>query len=190
MLIRGSVFRIIHFIIPQNWEIRWRYMLFKGHLLYGFHPVYRWIMSGISVLLSVGNNMTNTAIGTMMPSVLKSMHISIWVLCCAGSVSGGSCVCCSSGSAAVCSGRICRRGISGGAGICRACTSCCGNSHCCSCNSCENLSDLHVTFLLICPFYVGMRFWTLALLGFRSLKLPAHTLIIAHILLKCNFSLQ
>ena len=45
-------------------------------------------------------------------------------------------------------------------------------------------------FLLICPFYVGMRFWTLALLGFRSLKLPAHTLIIAHILLKCNFSLQ
>ena len=30
---------------------------------------------------SVGNNMTNTAIGTMMPSVLKSMHISIWVLC-------------------------------------------------------------------------------------------------------------
>ena len=26
-------------------------------------------------------HMTNTAIGTMMPSVLKSMHISIWVLC-------------------------------------------------------------------------------------------------------------
>ena len=80
MLIKVSVFRIIHFIIPLNWEIRWRYMLFKGHLLYGFHPVYRWIMSGISVLLSVGNNMTNTAIGTMMLSVLKSMRISIWAL--------------------------------------------------------------------------------------------------------------
>ena len=66
--------------IPQNWEIRWRYMLFKGHLLYGFHPVCRWIMSGISVLLSVGNNMTNTAIGTMTLSVLKLMRISIWAL--------------------------------------------------------------------------------------------------------------
>ena len=49
-------------------------------LLYDFHPVCRWIMSGISVLLSVGNNMTNTAIGTMMLSVLKSMRISIWAL--------------------------------------------------------------------------------------------------------------
>lgn len=80
MLIRASVFRIIHFIIPLNWEIRWRYMLFKGRLLYGFHPVCRWIMSGILVLLSVGNNMMNTAIGTMTLSVLKSMRISIWAL--------------------------------------------------------------------------------------------------------------
>ena len=80
MLIRASVFRIIHFIIPLNWEIRWRYMLFKGRLLYDFHPVCRWIMSGILVLLSVGNNMMNTAIGTMTLSVLKSMRISIWAL--------------------------------------------------------------------------------------------------------------
>ena len=73
MPIRASVFRIIHFIIPLNWEIQWRYMLFKGRLLYDFHPVCRWIMSGISVLLSVGNNMMNIAIGTMTLSVLKSM---------------------------------------------------------------------------------------------------------------------
>ena len=85
MLIRASVFRIIHFIIPLNWEIRWRYMLFKGRLLYDFHPVCRWIMSGISVLLSVGNNMMNTAIGTMTLSVLKSMRISIWALSWTGS---------------------------------------------------------------------------------------------------------
>ena len=56
------------------------YMLFKGRLLYGFHLVCRWIMSGISVLLSVGNNMMNIAIGTMTLSVLKSMRISIWAL--------------------------------------------------------------------------------------------------------------
>lgn len=80
MPIRASVFRIIHFIIPLNWEIQWRYMLFKGRLLYDFHPVCRWIMSGISVLLSVGNNMMNIAIGTMTLSVLKSMRISIWAL--------------------------------------------------------------------------------------------------------------
>ena len=55
-------------------------MLFKGRLLYDFHPVCRWIMSGISVLLSVGNNMMNIAIGTMTLSVLKSMRISIWAL--------------------------------------------------------------------------------------------------------------
>lgn len=61
-------------------EIRWRYMLFKGRLLYDFHPVCRWIMSGILVLLSVGNNMMNTAIGTMTLSVLKSMRILIWAL--------------------------------------------------------------------------------------------------------------
>ena len=78
MLIRGSVFRIIHFIIPQNWEIRWRYMLFKGHLLYGFHPVYRWIMSGISVLLSGGRNMIGHIIRRMRLSGLKSMLTSIW----------------------------------------------------------------------------------------------------------------
>lgn len=53
---------------------------FKGRLLYDFHPVCRWIMSGISVLLSVGNNMMNIAIGTMTLSVLKSMRISIWAL--------------------------------------------------------------------------------------------------------------
>ena len=80
MLIRASVFRIIHFIIPLNWEIRWRYMLFKGRLLYGFHPVCRCIISGILVLLSVGNNMMNTAIGNMTLLVLKSMRISIWAL--------------------------------------------------------------------------------------------------------------
>lgn len=61
-------------------EIQWRYTLFKGRLLYDFHPVCRWIMSGISVLLSVGNNMMNIAIGTMTLSVLKSMRISIWAL--------------------------------------------------------------------------------------------------------------
>ena len=97
MLIRASVFRIIHFIIPLNWEIQstvscilgftvstthFQYsgLLFKGRLLYGFHPVCRWIMSGILVLLSVGNNMMNTAIGTMTLLVLKSMRISIWAL--------------------------------------------------------------------------------------------------------------
>ena len=53
---------------------------FQGRLLYDFHPVCRWIMSGISVLLSVGNNMMNIAIGTMTLSVLKSMRISIWAL--------------------------------------------------------------------------------------------------------------
>ena len=61
-------------------EIRWWYMLFRGHLLYNFRLFCHLITSGISVLLSVGNNMMNIAIGTMTLSVLKSMHTSIWGL--------------------------------------------------------------------------------------------------------------
>ena len=53
---------------------------FQGAPIVRLHPVCRWIMSGISVLLSVGNNMMNIAIGTMTLSVLKSMRISIWAL--------------------------------------------------------------------------------------------------------------
>lgn len=80
MPIRASVFRIIHFIIPLNWEIQWRYMLFKGRLLYDFHPVlsldYEWNFGA-----SFGwKQYDEHSIGTMTLSVLKSMRISIWAL--------------------------------------------------------------------------------------------------------------
>ena len=56
------------------------YKLFRGHLLYNFRLSCHLITSGISVLLSVGRNMTGYIIRRMRLSVLKSMHTSIWGL--------------------------------------------------------------------------------------------------------------
>ena len=50
---------------------------FQGHLLYNFRLSCHLITSGISVLLSVGRNMTGNTIRRMKLLVLKSMHISI-----------------------------------------------------------------------------------------------------------------
>ena len=70
----------IHIIlstVPLNWEIPWRYMPFRAHVLCKSHLVCHLIMSGISVHLSVGRNMTGNTIRRMKLLVLKSMHISI-----------------------------------------------------------------------------------------------------------------